>query len=108
MKNGEIQRLTIDINELSEALGVRRHAILQHRSGVRPHPLLVGLPAPAAARPRLTWWRSDILDWVEARRTFRPPSAPTAQPELPAEPPRRRGRPRKYAVPASTAEGGAK
>jgi hypothetical protein len=77
---------------------------MQHRSGVREHPLLSGLPDPAATRPRLTWWRSDILDWVEARRTFRPAAA---QPE-PAEPqPARRGRPRKYAAPAP-AEGGAK
>jgi hypothetical protein len=104
MKNEEFQRLTIDVNELADALGIRRHAILQHRSGVRSHPLLVGLPQPAAVRPRLTWWVADIQEWVDSRRTFRAPSDPAA-PE--PEPPRRgRGRPRKYAAPAGQ-EGGA-
>jgi hypothetical protein len=106
MKNEEIQRLTITIDELSHALGVRRHAILQHRAGVRSHSLLAGLPEPAANRPRLVWWRRDIEAWVSSRLTFRP-SDPAAQPE-PSElqPARRgRGRPRKYAVPAG--EGGA-
>jgi len=109
MKNEAIQRLTISIDELSHALGIRRHAILQHRSGVRQHPLLIGLPQPAATRPHLVWWRQDILDWVSERRTFRPAAAPSDQPE-PAEPqpPRRpRGRPRKYAS-AADGEGGAK
>jgi hypothetical protein len=105
MKSDEFQRHTIDVNELSEALGVRRHAILQHRSGVREHPLLVGLPTPAANRPRLTWWRSDILDWVESRRTFRPPAAPAAHDPEP-QPPLLRGRPCKYSSAAPT-EGGA-
>jgi hypothetical protein len=106
MKNEAIQRLTICIDELADALGIRRHAILQHRSGVRAHPLLHGLPAPAATRPRLIWWARDIEAWVSSRLTFRPPSAPSDQPEPPAEPPRRRGRPRKYAA-AAGEKGGA-
>jgi hypothetical protein len=97
MKNEWIQRLTISIDELADALGIRRHAILQHRSGVREHPLLVGLPTPAAIRPRLTWWRKDILAWVDSRRTFPTPAAQPAPADTP-EPPRRRGRPRKYAA----------
>jgi hypothetical protein len=103
MENEGIQRLTISIDELADALGIRRHAILQHRAGVRSHSLLAGLPEPAANRPRLTWWRSDILDWVESRRTFRPPAAPAA-PDPEPQPPRRRGRPRKT---APGGEGGA-
>jgi len=108
MKDEAIQRLTISIDELANALGIRRHAILQHRGGVREHPLLAGLPAPAVTRPRLTWWRADIEAWVSSRRTFCPDSASpsTAQPEL-AEPSRRgRGRPRKYPA-AAPSEGGA-
>jgi hypothetical protein len=102
MKNEGIQRFTIDVNELANALGIRKHAILQHRSRVREHPLLVGLPEPAANRPRLVWWRRDIEAWVSSRLTFRP-SDPAAQPE-PSEQPRRRGRPRKT---APAGEGGA-
>jgi predicted DNA-binding transcriptional regulator AlpA len=94
MKNEEFQRLTIDINELSHALGIRRHAILQHRSGVRAHPLLLGLPQPAAVRPRLTWWAADIQEWVNSRRTFRPSAPAAPEPELR----RPRGRRRKTAA----------
>jgi hypothetical protein len=74
---------------------------LQHRSVVRQHSLLHGLPPPAAVRPRLVWWRSDILAWVESRRTFKPaPAAPEPEPQ-----PARRGRPRKT---QDATEGGAK
>jgi hypothetical protein len=106
MKNEVIQWLTISIDELLHAIGIRRHAILQHRSRVRQHPLLVGLPEPAANRPRLVWWRRDIEAWVSSRLTFRP-SDPAAQPE-PSEQPSRRGRPRKTSPAPDGQEGGTK
>jgi hypothetical protein len=101
MKIKEFQRLTITIDELSHALGIRKHAILQFRAGVRQHPLLRGLPEPAACRPRLIWWSKDIEAWVESRRTFSSPASQNPTDEPPRPP---RGRPRKY-PPAG--EGGA-
>ena len=80
------------LKELSDALGISEQAVRQHRCGVKPHPLLLGLPAPAATRPRLTWWTADIDAWVDSRRTFRPQDSDLAGNEAGA---RGRGRPRK-------------
>ena len=66
------QKLIIDIHDLSAMLGISRQAILRHRCGNKPHPLLDHLPEPATTRPCLRWWRADIDAWIDSRRTYRP------------------------------------
>jgi predicted DNA-binding transcriptional regulator AlpA len=86
-------KLTIDIKELAELLGIKHHTIWQVRAGQSNHPILNGLPEPVCIRPKLLWWRKDIEDWVESRRTFKPAPPPVAETGPPLQ--RKRGRPRK-------------
>lgn len=72
------QRVIIDIHELSDMLGISRQAILRHRCGNKPHPLLVQLPEPVMTKPCLRWWRADIEAWLESQRTYKPNNEPTS------------------------------
>lgn len=87
-------RYIITSDELAQALGTTRHAILQHRAGVRQSRVLQGLPEPIACKPRLKWLVVDIEEWLASRRTFRPDNGTAGT--IDATAPRRGpGRPRK-------------
>ncbi|MDA8381743.1 MAG: hypothetical protein M0037_01470 [Betaproteobacteria bacterium] len=63
-------------------------------------PSLEGFPSPAVQGGKVLWVLQDILDWLETKRTFRPPTTKIAVPvaeSQPVPPARGRGRPRKMA-----------
>lgn len=97
--------LTITGAQLAERLQTNPASIRAYRAGQRSPAFLAGLPEPIQSQPRLLWLAADINAWIESRRTFRPatPEAPTP----PAEPPRKRGRPRNAARTAELKKGGA-
>lgn len=99
---------TITGAQLAERLQTNPASIRAYRAGVRAPAFLAGLPEPIQSQPRLLWLVADIEAWIDSRRTFRPHD-PIWQP--PAEPQRKRGRPRNEpradAATAPEPEGGA-
>lgn len=98
----------INKRELGELVGVSQSTLRKHLYYGDSGTLLKGLPAPATRGGsggkggRVLWVMQDVLDWLQAQRTFKP-SDHTAPENRPDAPPKRgRGRPRK------SAPGGAK
>ena len=93
----------INIKQLAQKSCASVSSIRKHVAGIRPSPMLEGLPAPVCRGRKLLWLECDVDAWLAAQS-----SAPTPTPApAPAEPKRRRGRPRKITTAAAGGEGGA-
>lgn len=91
---------TITSEQLARLLQTHPSSIRAYRAGLRRQPILLGLPEPIQAQPRLVWLRADIEAWLDSRRTFLPEPASVTTPRP------GRGRPRKTTK-AARAAGGA-
>lgn len=87
--------ITLTGAQLAERLQTNPASIRAYRAGQRSPAFLAGLPEPIQSQPRLLWLVADIEAWIQTRRTFRP--ADPTDTTQPAEPQRKRGRPRKTA-----------
>lgn len=85
----------IDIRVLAGKAGVCIGTVRKHVSGLRPTPLLDGLPEPIARGTKLLWLDSDIDSWLANQSTLTTTThAPVTLDQ--AKPTKRgRGRPRK-------------
>jgi len=99
MKDTSANPLAIDLPALAEAIGAHvrsmRNAFYQ-----RPQDFPPAIYLPGARGPRFLM--TDVLNWLESRKSTPEVSTTPAAPTASVEPPKRRGRPRK-ASPAQIA-----